>query len=184
SLVQLSDCNGLFFVFQRAFRADPLVVGRHDLHELLQRLFPVLENLPRYGGGRVAQVLADQSLQFLDVGVAANFFEFVGFGVALGGEGVVPVPDIGDAATHAGAEVAPGLAQHYNAAACHVFTAVVTDAFHHRGGAAVAYCEALCRDAAEVSFATGGTIQVDVAGDDVLFGLERAVLRRIDDDLA
>src|SRR5690606_20577321 len=108
----------------------------------------------------------DQSLQFLDVGGAANFFEFVGFVVALGGEGVVPVPDIGDTATHAGTEVAPGLAEHHNAAACHVFTAVVTDAFHHSGRTAVAYREALCRDAAEVGFAAGGAIQVDVAGDE------------------
>jgi hypothetical protein len=48
------------------------------------------------------------------------------------GEVAVLVEHIGDAARHAGREVAPGLAEHHDDAAGHVFAAVVAGAFDHR----------------------------------------------------
>ena len=57
----------------------------------------------------------------------------------------VRVPDVGDAAAHAGGEVAAGGAEDDDAAAGHVFAAVVADAFDHGVGAAVADGEPLGR---------------------------------------
>ena len=63
----------------------------------------------------------------------------------------VLVEHIGDAARHAGGEVAAGAAEHHHHAAGHVFAAVVAAAFHHRDGAGVAHREALAGDAVEIA---------------------------------
>ena len=78
------------------------------------------------------------------------------------------VVDVGDAARHAGGEVAPGLAQHHDHAAGHVFAAMVAAAFDHRDGAGVAHREALAGDALEIRLAGDRAVQHGVADDDVL----------------
>ena len=89
-------------------------------------------------------------------------------------ERAVGVEHVGDAAGHAGAEVATGRAEHDDPAAGHVLAAVVADALDHRGGAGVADAEALADDAAQEDLAAGGAVDDHVAGDDVLLGGERA----------
>ena len=96
----------------------------------------------------------------------------------------VGVEHVGDAAAHAGGEIAPGRPEHDDAPAGHVLAAVVADAFDDRERAAVADGEALARHAAEVRLAARRAVERDVADDDVLFGDERRLPRRIDDDLA
>jgi hypothetical protein len=51
------------------------------------------------------------------------------------------VENIGDAARHAGSEVAPGLAQHNHDPAGHVFAAVVAGAFDNGNGTGVAHAK-------------------------------------------
>jgi len=68
-----------------------------------------------------------------------------------------------------------------------VLTAVIADAFDDRVHAGVADAEAFADDAAEVDLAGDRAIADDVAGDDILLGLESGgerLGRRIDDDLA
>ena len=91
------------------------------------------------------------------------------------------VPNVGDAAAHAGGEVAAGGAEDDDAAAGHVFAAVVADAFDDGIGAAVADGESLGRAAAEKRFAAGRAVERDVADDDVVFGDEARFGGRIDD---
>ena len=55
------------------------------------------------------------------------------------------VEHIGDAAAHAGGEVAPRLADHDDDAAGHVFAAVVAGALDHRDGAGIAHGESARR---------------------------------------
>ena len=88
------------------------------------------------------------------------------------GEVVVLVEHVGDAAGHAGGEVAAGGAEHDDAAAGHVLAAVVADGFDHGVHAAVAHREALAGHAAEEGLARGGAVEGDVADDDVLLGHE------------
>ena len=97
----------------------------------------------------------------------------------LAQESLVRVPDVGDAAGHAGREVAAGRAEDHGPAAGHVLAAVVADAFDHRPGAAVADAEPLGRPAAEERLAAGRAVQRDVADDDVLLRHE-ARARRAD----
>jgi hypothetical protein len=59
------------------------------------------------------------------------------------------MPHIGDAARHAGREVAAGLAEHDDDAAGHVFAAVVAHALDHRDRAGIAHREPLAGDAAK-----------------------------------
>ena len=93
--------------------------------------------------------------------------------VDLAVEVAVGVVDVGDAAGHAGAEVAAGVAEHDHAAAGHVLAAVVADALDDRGGARVAHAEALADDAAEEDLAAGRAVPDHVAGDDLVLGDER-----------
>jgi hypothetical protein len=87
------------------------------------------------------------------VGLARNRFELDLREVAAVAEAAVLVVDVGDAARHAGGEVATGLAEHRDDPAGHVFAAVVAGALDHRDGARVAHREALPRDAVELRLA-------------------------------
>ena len=82
----------------------------------------------------------------------------------------VLVEHIGDAARHAGREVAAGLPEHDDDAAGHVFAAVIARAFDDRDGAGVAHGETLARDAAEIALAGDGAVQHRVADDDRVLG--------------
>jgi hypothetical protein len=96
----------------------------------------------------------------------------------------VLVIDIGDAARHAGGEVAPGLAQHDDDAAGHVFAAMIAGAFDHRDGARVAHGEALAGDAAEIGLAGDRAVEHGVADDDVLGRLALHMARLAHDHAA
>ena len=79
------------------------------------------------------------------------------------------------------AKLRPVGAENHGAPAGHVFAAVIADAFDDGLGAAVAHAEPLGRAAAEERAAARRAVQRDVADEDVLLGLERRDLRRIDD---
>ena len=117
-------------------------------------------------------MLGDQLAQPGQVFVGGDLFQLDHAEVAVGEEAVVRVPDVGDAARHAGREVAARWPEDHDAAACHVFAAVVADAFDDRAGAAVADAEPLGRPAAEKRFAARRAIQRHIADEDVVFGHE------------
>ena len=104
--------------------------------------------------------------------------------VAALGEVAVLVEHIGDAARHAGREVAAGLADDDDDAAGHVFAAMVADALDDGDGAGVAHGEALAGDAAEIALALDRAVEHGVADDDRLLGDDPGVFRRADDDAA
>ena len=93
---------------------------------------------------------------------------------AARGEVALVVEDVGDAAAHAGGEVAAGLAENDDEAVGHVLAAVIADAFDHRGRAGVADGEALAGHAVEEDFAAGGAVEHDVADENVFFGQRTA----------
>ena len=97
---------------------------------------------------------------------------------------IVLVEHIGDAARHAGREVAAGLAEDDDDAAGHVFAAMVAGALDDGDGAGVADGEALAGDAAEVALAGDRAVEHGVADDDRLLGHDAGVLRRAHDDAA
>ena len=96
----------------------------------------------------------------------------------------VLVEHIGDAARHAGGEVAAGLAEDDDDAAGHVFAAMVAGALDDGDGAGVADGEALAGDAAEVALAGDGAVEHGVADDDRLLRHDAGVRGRADDDAA
>ena len=104
--------------------------------------------------------------------------------VAARRELAVLVVDVGDAAAHAGGEVAPGLAEDDDGAARHVFAAVVAGAFDDRRRARQAHREALARDAAQERLAAGRAVEHGVADDDVLRRVAAEVDARPDRETA
>ena len=94
------------------------------------------------------------------------------------------VEHIGDAARHAGREVAAGLADHDDDAAGHVLAAMIADALDDRDGAGVAHRETLAGDAAEIALALGRAVEHGVADDDGFFRHDAAVGRRAHHDAA
>ena len=123
-----------------------------------------------------------QRAQFGDVVRFRQVFQVGQAGVEADVEIAVRVIDIGDAAAHAGGEVAPGAADDGHDAAGHILAAVVAHAFHDGAGAAVADGEALAGASADEYVAAGGAVQGHVADDDVVLGHEAGAVRRDDDD--
>ena len=164
---------------------DALVLVREDFDEERLRVGPVLEN-PR--GARAAGQVAmarEQGVDFLDVVGVDQWLEIhAGLVAAARGEVALIVVDVGDAAAHAGGEVAAGGTENDGEAVGHVFAAVIADAFDDGGCAGVADSEALAGDAVEEDFAAGCAVEDDVADEDALFGQEARGLGRIGDDAA
>src|ERR1019366_7901430 len=75
------------------------------------------------------------------------------------------VQHIGDAARHAGREVAPGLAEHHDDAAGHVFAAVIAGALDHSDGARITHRETFAGDTAQIAFALDRAVHHGVADD-------------------
>src|SRR6202012_4400765 len=80
--------------------------------------------------------------------------------------------------------VAPGLAQHHDNAAGHVFAAMVAGALDHGDRAGVAYRKAFAGDAAEIAFTLDRAVHHGVADDDRLLRHDAGIGRRLDDDAA
>src|SRR5690606_20721210 len=79
--------------------------------------------------------------------------------VAAPGEISLLVEHIGNAARHAGSEIAPGAAEHDNDAAGHVFAAMIADAFDNCDRTRIPHGKALAGDAAEIAFALGRAVK-------------------------
>ncbi len=121
----------------------------------------------------------------IDVGGVDERLEIdAGLVAAARGEVALIVVDVGDAAAHAGGEVAAGGAENDDEAVGHVFAAVVAHAFDDGGCAGVADGEALAGDAVEEDFAAGCAVEDDVADEDAFLGQEAGGLGRIGDDAA
>src|SRR6185312_9214690 len=104
----------------------------------------------------------------------------VGLGIEEGGmikllvnEAAVLVENPGEAAGHACSEVEAGCAENYGEATGHVLAAVVAHALDNSQCAGVADGEALARAACCKERAACGSVERDVAEDDVQFRLER-----------
>src|SRR4029450_13050629 len=148
---------------------------REPLHELRRVALPLAEHVFRALAARVLVVPPHHALEDLLV-FGGEPFEGDALRIHAAGEGACDAEHVGEAAAHAGAEVAPGRAEDHHAAAGHVLAAVIADAFDDRVRAAVAAAEALARDALEVRLAGRRAVQRHVSRDDVLCGIEgRAV---------
>ena len=88
------------------------------------------------------------------------------------------VVDVGDAAAHAGGEVAAGRPEHDHAATGHVLAAVVADALDDSRSPGVADGEALAGETAEERATGGRAVEHGVADDHVLLGAEQRRLGR------
>ena len=156
-----------------------LVVARHHLDDPLARAaVPGGEHVARDERAGPRGVLGDQRPGPAPRRPPDELLEVDQLEVAAALEAPVDVVHVGDAAAHAGGEVAPGRPEHDHAAAGHVLAAVVADALDDRLGARVADREPLAGEAAEERPPGGGAVQHGVADDHVLLGPEAVLLGR------
>ena len=160
------------------------VVVRHHAHERRHQLVPRRQDLLRRASSPVSCAWRDTRLVHLPRSPPASS-SLPRLTISLlqrrANDARLVVQHVGDAARHAGGEVAPRRAEHDDAPAGHVLAAVVAHALDDGAGAAVADAEALAGHAADVRLAAGRAVERDVADEDVLLGDERRLARRIDD---
>src|SRR6185503_6607400 len=89
--------------------------------------------------------------------------------VAAALEGAFLVENVGDAARHAGGEVAARRTDHHHHAAGHVLAAVVAGPLDDGHGAGVPNRKTLAGDAAEVALPGDGAVEHGIADDDAFF---------------
>ena len=106
------------------------------------------------------------------------------FQIAIGFQLALLIQHIGNAARHAGREVASRGTQDDHPATRHVLASVIAHPLHHRVRAAVAHAETLAHQAANVGLAAGGAIERDIAGDHVLPGRKAGIERRAQNELS
>src|SRR5690606_9174845 len=162
----------------------PLVIDGHDLDEFAEVAAPIRQHALAHGRAGEAHVLLDQFLQLGNIGIRLHRFPLNHIGVAAAHDIALLVEPAGDTATHARRKVAASVAENYNPATGHVFTAVVADALNYRAGAGVAHAETLCGNTAEEGFTTGGAIHHHIADQDVLLGGKGADFGWIDHNAA
>src|SRR4051794_3315348 len=169
--------RGLLLLALELLEHAAVVLGE-DLDELRHQVVEAVEHPLPHGRAGALDVLGDQVAHLDGVGLVHRREVLDDRRVDLGAERAVLVEDEGQAAAHAGREVAPRRAEDARAPAGHVLAAVVADRLDDGGRARVAHAEALAGHAAEERLAARRPVQRDVADDDVLLGGERRVLVR------
>src|SRR5947208_2529052 len=104
--------------------------------------------------------------------------------VAVTAEITYFVQDISDTSRHAGGEIPARRPKHHDAAAGHVFAAVIAHRLDNRVHAAVADAEALTGHAADVGLPGRRPVESNVTDDDVILRHECRTGGRKDNDLA
>ena len=95
------------------------------------------------------------------------------------------IKHIGDTARHAGSEVPPGLAEHNDDTARHIFAAMIARAFDDGNRARIANRKSLACHTTEITFARDRAIKHGVADNDRFMRHNLGCFsRRIDDQLA
>ena len=122
--------------------------------------------------------------QLIDILISFDTFKFESLRVTHALEIPILVPDVSNAATHAGPEVSTCFSQHYYASTGHVFTAVVANAFDDSSGAAVANTKAFRRNAVEVRLARSCAVHYNVTNKDIVLGLKCTGFWRVDNNSA
>ena len=127
-------------------------------------------------------MLFDKPLQFINIFLLDDCFQFHHAEIAVHVEVAVPIKDISNAPGHACCKVTSGFAKNDYTATGHVFATVIADSFNDSMGATVPHAESFCCAASEEGFTTGCTVKYDITNDDVFFGSKATDFRWIDND--
>src|SRR5271165_4387268 len=183
------------FPLRPQFQKSAPVVLRRDLYKGRDRVVPVFEEgaRPRATGEQVMALEQDAQPRGIETqrvthavvvdarralprplaGVVLILGQGDGFEldlavVAKARRAALRVPDIGDAARHAGGEIAAGITDHDDDPAGHIFAAMVAGAFDDGDGTRIAHGEAFAGYALEIRFTGDCAVEHGVADDDVL----------------
>src|SRR5258708_9656723 len=147
------------------------ILSRQYSDELRRACFPLIDDSPRDRALGVLEVAHDQRVQLLQLVMVIDRPQLDHPEVASRWERTIFVEHVGDAAAHAGCEVAARFTAHCDQSAGHVFAAMIPDSLDHRMCAAVSHRESLTPYPAEERLATMRAIDRAVSDDYVMFGL-------------
>jgi hypothetical protein len=158
---------------------------REDLDEAREGVGPGFEDVLRARASGKREMTRDETVKAIDIVLLPERLEIDSGAIAfLVGEITILVVDIGEAAAHAGCEVATTEAKNDDGASRHVLAAVIAHAFHNGGRARIANGKPFSRNPVKECLSSGGAIQGNVANDDVAFGSESRLPRRKDDEFS
>src|SRR5208337_1331489 len=169
--------------FRARYAKHALVLVRIDLDELRLSVCPVFEDPrgARAAGGR--PMTRKQVADLLHVsGINKRLEIDAGLVAAANGEVALIVVDVGDAATHAGGEVAPCGTENDDKAVGHVLAAVIAHTLDDGSRSGVADGETLTCDSVQEDFAGCGAVENDVADENTFFRQVTGGLGGIGDD--
>ena len=158
------------------------VVARHDFDELRQVAFPISKDFVGFLTESDVGVFLDQPAQCIDVVFFGDRFEIDHGFVTAVGKITCLVEDVGFTTAHTGSEVAACSSENDNFSACHVFAAVITDAFDDGVDTRVTHGETFTGDTADEQLSSGRAVERDVADDDVFLGSEGSFGVGVDGD--
>jgi hypothetical protein len=160
----------------------PFIVTRHHLHKLRHHLIPICQNCDRFLTLGILGMFLDRTPQLPNLFRIAKSFQAHHLGIAARRKITLLVENISNTATHPRREIASSGAEDDDLSACHVFTATIADRFYHCIYTRVTNAEPFACHAVDVDFAAGGSVESDVADDDVFGGDESGFGRGIEDD--
>ena len=161
---------------------------RHDPDDLAQRDGPAVMQTVRDLTAGLGGVLGEQGTHQFLIALFARAEHFhsdeVRMVALLFHELVSGVPDKRKAAGHSGSEVGAGGAENQDGAAGHVFASVIADALDDGSCSRVADGKAFAGAADREERACGGSVERDVADDDLRRLGARQLAARANDELA
>jgi hypothetical protein len=168
----------------------PFIVTRHHLHELRHHPIPIRQHRDRFLTLGIFGVFLDRTLQLPNLFSITQSFQSHHLGIAARCKITLLVEDISNTATHSRREIASGSAEDDRLSTCHVFTTTIAvgiasrneNRFHDRTNTRITDAEPLTCHAVDVDFAAGGSVEGDVADDDVFGGDEGGFWRGVEDD--
>ena len=165
----------------KRFEHSTVILGHH-FDEFGPRFFPQRDDLPGSRASRVNRMALQHLLQFRQLAFIEPF-KGDSFQIAVVPNRAVLVKDVSNPAGHSGAKISPGLSNHNNTAAGHVFAAVIPNTLDDRAHAAVPDCKALSRHPADVGLPARRSVERHVSDDNVFFRRKGRALGRVEDQL-
>mmetsp|Transcript_9325 Transcript_9325/g.18389 ORF Transcript_9325/g.18389 Transcript_9325/m.18389 type:complete len:622 (-) Transcript_9325:3164-5029(-) len=141
-------------------------------NKVVQRRLPVVEDVASDRGSGLATVLLDEGAELLDMFVIDNLLKGDHLLVAAAGEAVLRIVDVGNTSAHTSTCVAASGSENGHTTTSHVLHSVVSSTLHDGVGTGVTHSEALTDDTTCKEGTLGGTVECDVAENDVVLSLE------------
>ncbi|MPN61741.1 hypothetical protein SDC9_209483 [bioreactor metagenome] len=138
-----------------------------NLFELRQIISKIIKDLFSLFGTRQLHMVCKHFLQHGNILLMQNLLQGYQLLVYSGIEISVFIQDIGNATTHACGKVFACIPNNNGNSPCHIFTAMVTNAFNNGSGTGITNAEAFSCNTVNICLTIRCTIQCNIADNDI-----------------